>query len=438
MAAVALYWLFVSGEPGSEIYSVAGDREQARIAFNAAKRMVDQNPAMQAACKVYQHSIVRPDTGASYKVLSRESATAHGYSPDLVIFDELHVQRDRDLWDVMRTGMGARQAPLMAAITTAGIFDKTSIAWEIYDYATKVRDGIIDDPSFYTAIWEANPDAEWTDPEVWRAANPNLGVSVSESFLEQECAVARETPSYQNTFKRLYLNMWTEQTIRWLDMTDWDQCDAAAEFDPALPVYGALDLSTTTDIAAWVMVQRQDEDYHVHATFFIPDARITKRSRKDGVPYDAWRREGHVVATPGNVIDYGFIRKRVNEDAKRHRLVEIAYDPWNATQLAVQLQDEDGHHMTEFRQGYVSMNEPSKELEKLVVDKRLMHGANPVLRWMANNVTIKEDPAGNIKPDKAKSTERIDGIVALVMGVGLAMVRTDRQSRYEHEGLLVV
>lgn len=437
-AGIGLYWLFEAGEPGSEIYCVAGDRDQASIAFDMARKMVEQNPAMESACRIFRHSIVRPDTGAHFKVLSSDAAGKHGYSPDLVIFDELHVQRSRELWDVMRTGMGARQQPLMLAITTAGIFDKQSIAYEVYDYACKVRDGVIEDPTFYAAIWEAAHDADWTDKAVWQLANPNLGVTVAESFLEQECAVAQETPSYQNTFRRLYLNQWTEQATRWLDMATWDRCDASAELDPDLPVYAGLDLSTTTDVSAWVLVQQQGDSYAVQPTFFIPSDSITRRSRKDGVPYDAWKRDGHVIATPGNVVDYAFIRDRINEDAKRYRLAEIAYDPWNATQLAVQLQEESGLRMKEFRQGWVSMNEPTKELEKLAVDRRLRHGGHPVLRWMASNVTVKEDPAGNIKPDKAKSTERIDGIVALVMAIGLAMVRTDRRSRYETEGLMVL
>jgi len=438
-AGIALYWLLEAGEPGSEIYSLAGDTEQARIAFEMARKMVEQNPRMEAACKVYRNAIVVPATGAHYKVMSSEAAGKHGYSPDLVIFDELHVQRDRELWDVMRTGMGARQQPLMLAITTAGIFDKTSIAWEVYDYACKVRDGIVEDDTFYTAIWEAGKDEDWTDPAVWAAANPNLGVTVPESFLQQECAAAKETPSYQSTFRRLYLNQWTEQATRWLDMTTWDACDGPPQLDPDLPTYGALDLSTTTDISAWVLVQVDaDGVYHVVPTFWVPAESITRRSRKDAVPYDAWRRDGYVLGTPGNVVDYSAIRKRVNEDAKKYRVVEIAYDPWNATQLAVQLQEEDGLHMTEFRQGWVSMNEPTKELEKLAVDGRLRHGGHPALRWMASNVTVKEDPAGNLKPDKAKSTERIDGIVATIMGIGLAMVRTDKRSRYETEELLVI
>jgi len=438
MAALALYWLFVAGEPGSEIYSVAGDADQAGIAFSAARRMIEQNPAMEAVCKVYRRSIVRPDTGAHYKVLSSDHAGKHGYSPDLVIFDELHVQTGRDLWDVMRTGMGARQQPLLASITTAGIFDRTSIAFEVYDYATKVRDGIIEDKSFYTAIWEADKDAEWTDPKVWRASNPNLGVSVSESFLEQECAVAKETPSFQNTYRRLYLNQWTEQEVRFLDMHQYDACDGEAKLVPGAPTWAGLDLSTTTDISALVLVQRTDGGgYVVEPHFWIPAESIIRRSRKDKVPYDAWKRDGYVTATPGNVIDYEFIRKRINELSKKYMMVGIAYDNWNATSTALQLKA-DGREMREFGQGFADMNEPTKELERLVIDGNIRHGGNPVLRWMASNVTVRHDAAENIRPDKLKSTDRIDGLVALIMAIGLEMVHSRLHSRYETEDLTFV
>ncbi|GAG20369.1 unnamed protein product, partial [marine sediment metagenome] len=259
----------------------------------AARRMVEQNPAMESMVKVYRRSIVRPDTGAHYKVLSSDHAGKHGYSPGLVLFDELHVQAGRDLYDVMRTGMGARQQPLLVSITTAGIFDKTSIAWEVYDYSCKVRDGVIQDKSFYTAIWEADKDAEWTDPEVWRASNPNLGVSVPESFLKQECAVAKETPSFQNTFRRLYLNQWTEQETRWLDMHQYDECAGESELVPGAPTWAGLDLSTTTDISALVLVQHDGNGFIVESHFWIPDESIIKRSRRDKVPYDAWKRDGY-------------------------------------------------------------------------------------------------------------------------------------------------
>jgi phage terminase large subunit-like protein len=428
----------VAGEPGSEIYSVAGDADQAAICFEAARRMLEQNPDLLAISKTYRNSIVNQNTGAHYKVLSSEHASKHGYSPELVIFDELHVQRNRDLWDVMRTGMGARQEPLMLAITTAGIFDKTSIAWEIYDYAKKVDDGIIDDPTFYAAIWEAPHDADWTDEDVWIAANPSLNETVAIEFLRTECAAARETPSYQNTFRRLYLNQWTEQVERWLDMYQWDEC--AGKIDAKTlegrKCYGGLDLSTTTDIAAWTLLFPRTGGYDVLCRFFVPAESIEKRARKDQVPYPTWKKQGFIEATPGNVIDYSFIRRQINEDAKRFRLIETGYDPWNATQLAQQLQDEDGLRMVEIRQGFASMNEPTKELEGLVIEKGINHGGNPVLRWMASNVSVKRDPADNLKPDKQTSTERIDGIVSLICALARAIQRTDHRSVYEDRGII--
>jgi len=437
-AALGLYWLFVAGEPGSEIYSVAGDADQASIAFDAAKRMVEQNPAMEAACKVYRRSIVRPDTGAHYKVLSSDHAGKHGYSPDLVLFDELHVQKNRELWDVMRTGMGARQHPLLAAVTTAGIFDKTSIAWEIYDYACQVRDGTIQDPSFYTAIWEADRDADWTAPEVWRAANPNLGVSVSESFLEQECAVAKETPSYQNSFRRLYLNQWTQQTERWVDVAKWNECagDVDAEELAGHRCYAGLDLASTTDITALVLYF--PDSHKVLPWFWVPEDTIKERSRKDQVQYAEWSRRGFMVATPGNVTDYRYILEQIVAISKKYKLQEVWYDPWNGEQLAVQLAEDHGVNTIQCRQGFASMNGPSKAFERLYWSGELIHGSQPVMDWMIGNATCKRDPSDNIKPDKSTATDKIDGVVAMIMAIGAAGTGIDHTSIYETRGPIEV
>jgi len=428
--------LHCDNEPGAQVISCAADREQASLAFSIAKKMTKADTDLDAASHVYQKSIVRG--GSYYKAISADAHTKHGYNPHFVLDDELHAQPNRDLIDVLTTGMGARRQPMMFHITTAG-YDRNSICFEKYDYACKVRDGIIDDRAFLPVIYEVAPDEDWQDESLWPKANPNLGKSVSWEFLRAEYAKAKESPAFENTFRRLYLDQWTEQESRWISMDRWDACAGAVVDGAGRKCYAGLDLATTTDTTALVLVFFDaDGIYDVMPFFWVPEENAHKRERRDRVPYLTWARQGFVELTPGNVTDYSFIRSRINALAKKYKVKEIAYDPWNATQFATQLQDEDGFKMIEFRQGFKTMSEPAKLLERLVLSERIRHGANPVLRWQASNVVATQDPAGNIKLDKQKSRERIDGVVALVMALGRAMLQTERKSVYASRGLVEV
>ena len=417
-AGIALLLLVADNEPGAEIFGAAADRDQARLAFDIAKAMVEDSPHLSKLIKVYRNSLVVESTRSVYRVLSAEAYSKHGLNPHGIIFDELHAQPDRELYDVLNTAMGKRSQPLMIMITTAG-YDRNSICWQQHEYARQVAAGIIDDPTYYPAIWSAPLEADWTAPATWQMANPNWGVSVQPEFIRQECEVAKSTPAYQNTFRRLYLNQWVQQESRWIDMAAWDGCGAALPDLAGRSCYGGLDLASTTDIAAFVLVfapEAEGEPVALLPFFWIPQDSMIERERRDRVPYSTWVRQGLVEATPGNVIDYAYIRQRINELARRYEIAEVAYDPWNATQLSLQLQD-DGLTMVEMRQGFASMTAPSKELLRLVLAGGLAHGGNPVLRWMADNVTARSDPAGNVKPDKGKSTNKIDGIVASIMAL---------------------
>lgn len=441
-AGIALLLLVADNEPGAEIFGAAADRDQARLAFDIAKAMVEDSPFLSKLIKVYRHSLVVESTRSVYRVLSAEAYSKHGLNPHGIIFDELHAQPDRELYDVLNTAMGKRAQPLMVMITTAG-YDRNSICWQQHEYARQVAAGIIDDPTYYPAIWSAPVEADWTDPETWRLANPNWGVSVQPEFIRQECEVAKSTPAYQNTFRRLYLNQWVQQESRWIDMGAWDACGVAPLPDLAgQTCFGGLDLASTTDIAALVLAfpgTAEGEPVTLLPFFWIPAENMVERERRDRVPYSTWVRQGLVMATPGNVIDYAYIRQQINELAARYDVREIAYDPWNATQLSIQLQD-DGINMIEMRQGFASLSGPSKELLRLVLSGGIAHGGNPVLRWMADNVTARQDPAGNVKPDKGKSTGRIDGIAASVMAIGRAMLHDPEagSSVYEERGVLTL
>lgn len=414
-AGMVVYGLFMDGEAGAQIYSAAAEKEQAALVFRHASGMVLRDEYLSRNCKINRtyKSITIERTASFYKALSADANTKHGFSTHMVVIDELHAHRDGELVDTLTTSTGARDQPLIVYITTAD-YERPSVCNIKHDYAGKVRDGIFKDPEFLPVIYEADIDDDWTDPKVWARCNPNLGVSIREDYLKRECEKAKNEPSYTNTFLRLHLNVKTQQDIRWIQMDKWKRCGDKPIAEG--PCYAGLDLSTTTDLTALALFFPDTYSLLVH--FWCPQTNAARRQKVDRVPYLTWAKQGLITMTDGDVIDYKYIRAAVQALAQKHDIREIAYDPYNASMLAQQLQDEDGLPMAEHRQGFISMNEPSKLFERAVMAGDLRHGNNPVLNWMAGNVTVKTDPSGNIKPDKAKSTGRIDGIVASIMAMG--------------------
>lgn len=444
-AGVALLMLIGDGEFGGQGYALAVDKEQARIVFHKASLMVQLNPALGRLIEALKTSLYCPELAASFRPLSSRPATKHGFSPSFAIADETHEYPDGELVDVVHKGTGARRQPLEVFITTAGIRNY-GYGWQLHQRALKVRDGVIDDPSMHVAIYAADPDDDWTAEETWRKANPSLGVTIKLDYLREECARAREAPRAENDFRRFHLNQWVEQAQRWLPLDRWDACAGPhpwGELAAAMAgrrCFSAVDLSTKVDLTAlmhafepieegdpWVLVPR----------LFMPADNIARRVERDRVPYDDWIRRGAIVATPGNVLDYAFVEHALLEDAGRFEIAEVAFDPWNAMQFAVRMQEE-GLKLVEFRQGYASMSGPAKDFEAMVLGGKLAHGGHPVLRWMASNVAIASDPAGNIKPAKDRSSERIDGIVAAIMAYGRATAgAAQAESVYETAGFVL-
>ena len=437
-SALALYMLFADDERGSEIYSAAGDRQQAGIVHEIAKGMIVANPELSKRSKVYRNSIVNESKGNFYQAISSDSKTKHGFNANCIIFDELHTQPNRDLWDTLTTSVGSRRQPLTIAITTAG-YDRNSICHEIYKYAQQVDNQSVKDETFYSCIYEAEMDDDITDEDVWKKANPNYGVSLKKNYMEIESQRAVDVPSYQNTFKRLMLNIWTDSVSVWIPNNEWMECHQ--EFDYSTlegkECWGGLDLASTRDISAFVLLFKVDEKYIVLPHLFIPEENAKKRSERDGVDYVTWKNQGHIIATDGDVADYNFIKEKINELSKKYRIQSIAYDRWNASQLVIDLQN-DGANMDPFGQGFVSMSAPTKELEKLIIGKQIIHDDNPCMNWMLSNVAIQEDPAGNIKIAKNKSKEKVDGLVALVMALGEMMTEESTDSVYDERGLLIL
>jgi phage terminase large subunit-like protein len=442
VAGLGLYLLLADGESGAEIYSAAADRDQAGIMFEQAKAMVEANADLKAHVAIYRRELVVPSTGSRYRVLSADAPTKHGLNAHGILFDELHAQPNRELFDVLYTSTGARRQPLCVAITTAG-YDRNSICWEQHALAVKVRDGRLDDPTFLPVLYGADPEDDWTAEATWRKANPSLGETVKLDYLAAEGRRAQELPGYQNTFKRLHLCLWTEQADRWLDVATWDRGAAPLPDDAVLhdrPCWGGLDLASTHDLTAFVLVwPREAGGYWVRPWFWLPAEGLAERARKDRVPYDVWREQGALRVTEGNVTDYDVIREDLRELAERYQIQAIAFDRWNATQLVTQLQ-QDGATMVAMGQGFNSLAAPTREVERLVLEGSLQHGGHPVLRWMVANAAVEQDPVGNRKPSKRKSRERIDGVVALIMALGRAMLAPGEgeTSAYADHGLVVV
>jgi len=439
-ASLAHFVLFCDGEPGAEVYSRGADREQASLCFDMAKQQVLNREELAKRCKVYRKAIEIPgQPGMSiYKPLSSDAGTKHGFNTHFAVVDELHAYPNRELVDVIQTSTGAREQSMLVYITTAD-YARVSICNELYDYATKVRDGIVEDSSFFPLIYEASLDDDWTDEDVWRKANPNYGVSLDPEYMKRQCRKAIETPSYENTFKRLHLNIRTEQDQRWIQMDKWDESGDEALKPSDLeqqPCYAAVDLATKVDVTALCLYFPHEKAALWH--YFMPEDIIERNVRMRGT-FLTWKNQGYLSLTPGNVVDYDYIQDYLLKAAEKYKILEVAFDQWNASQFAIDMQQQHGFKMVEFRQGFRSMNEPSKELERMVISGQFTHYNDPVTRWMASNVAIHTDPAGNIKPDKQKSGEKIDGIVALVMALGRAItLGAGQPSVYEKRGFLTL
>jgi phage terminase large subunit-like protein len=448
-APVGLYLLVGDEEQGAQVYSAAGDRNQASLVYNAAAPMVRQSTgrwAQRLKIRDSQKRIVYPEANSFYQVLSAEAYSKHGLNAHGILFDELHVQPSRELWDVLTTSVGSRRQPLVFVMTTAG-YDRNSIGWEIHDYACKVRDGIINDPTFLSVIYAAPEDADWTDEDVWTACNPALGEFRSLDEMRTLCKRAQETPALEMTFRRLYLNQWVNSVERWLAIEKWDACNSEVPDMTGRECYAGLDLSSSIDLTSLVLTFPNDGFYDVLPMFWIPEDTAVEAERRDRVPYREWARQGLVKMTPGNVVDYGFIRQEIRDLRTKYDLRELAFDRWGANKLIQDLEEDgfaldpkaSGPKLVAFGQGYASMSPPTKELMTLCLQGKIRHGGHPILRWNADNLVVTQDPAGNLKPDKAKATQKIDGVVAFLMALDRAIKHQGAgPSIYEERGILAI
>jgi len=452
-SGIALYLLCADGEPGAEVYTAAADHKQAGIVYNESERMVKKSMDLRKRLKIRPSTktIYYPKNHSVYQALSADVETKEGYDISGLVFDELHAQKKRALWDTLRYAGAAREQPLFVSITTAG-FDRQSVCWEQHEYARKIIKGQVFAPSFFALIYSTNwEDAEarntdeqeldWRSEEAWIKANPSLGETIKLEDLRQECLEAQESPLKENAFKRYRLNIWTRAETRWFAIDKWNACGGA--FDPAVlqgrRCFGGLDMASVDDLASFSLVFEPGEDrlLYVLNWSWCPKENLWKRVKKHRVPYDRWEKDGYLEATEGNAIDELAILKKIFAIKDEYPGMElVGFDRWGAMSVTSAL-EEEGLNVVPVGQGFASLSAPSKTLERAVLDEVLRHGDNPVLSWAADNVVVARDPADNIKPVKDKSTEKIDPVVSLVIAIAAMQHATEEEEFvYERRGIL--
>jgi len=432
-AGLSLLMMFVDQEMGGQIYSMATDRDQARIVFNKAAVMAGFNENLHKALELLKTSIFCPALGTSFKPLSAGPKGKHGFSTTFAIGDEVHEWRDGEIADVVHKSTAARRQPLEFYITTAGVRG-VGYAAEMHEFALDVAAGKVIDPTFLPIIYAAGDDDDWKSEETWRKANPNYGISVKPEYMREEFLKAERSPRAENDFKRFHLNIWTEQVTRWLPMEDWIGSAGPigwqdlAEHVRGRRCFGGLDLSMVSDTSSlcWCFPPPASDPgapFIFVWRFWLPEGAIEGQPRERRARYDSFVRNGALSLTPGRVVDNDFLRAQINADADLFKPEWIGIDPFNASDMARRLQDEDGLPIQFFRQGFLSLSAPTKGFERLVIMGRVQHGGHPVATWMARNAVVVRDAADNIKPEKSRAADKIDGIVAAIMAfAGASMI----------------
>jgi phage terminase large subunit-like protein len=442
---LALYFMLLDWEPGAEVYCAATKFQQAKIVFNSAKQMAIRNPYLKKrlAGGIFKENLYDFASASKMEPIGSDADTTDGLNPNLVIIDELHAFKDRALVDVLQEAMASREQPMQIEISTAGYH--RDIGYERYEYAAKVLSGVNEHDSFFCYVAELDEDDDWQDKTVWIKANPNLGVSVKMSHLLDAYTQAKNNPAKQNSFLVKHLNKWVNSATKWIDFDVWKK--SAWEIDPEIlkdrPCFGGLDLSTKLDLTAFVLVfppWGDDPKWQTLYRFWVPEEMVEKRSRGYQVsraPYDLWVKQGHLLQTDGDVLDYDLVISEIVELSKIYDIKEIGFDPYKATVTSMELEKRD-LKTVEVRQGRWTLSEPMNHFYELLLQQKINHGNHPVMTWMANNLTIKTDTNGNIQPDKEHSIDKIDGPVALFTALTRALMNPDPVSVYADRDIRMV
>lgn len=413
-ASTALYCMTVDGESGAEVYSAATSRDQAKIIFETARQMVMRSPELSEYVNVLTNNINVPSTASKFEPVSKEAGTLDGRDVYLGLIDELHAHKNREVYDILKGGTVARSQPIIWVVTTAG-FDTNGICRERYDYAMKVLEGVIEDDTLFAYIAQPDEGDDILNPENFIKANPNLGVSVKMKDLMVKAKQAEEIPAAYNQFACKHMNLWVSSSVKWMNMEKWNRSGEGIEVDLThRRCYCGVDLSAKLDLTSVVFdFPLGDGVYAVLHHSFIPEATMIEKEHKDNVPYSAWVRQGYLTAIPGEVIEQQWIMEYIMAQSRKYQIVEIDYDPWNASEFGQRMEAE-GFTCVEVRQGVYTLSEPMKDVERLAVQGKLVHFGDPVLRWAVSNIVATADSNGNIKPDKSKTTQRIDPGAAMI------------------------
>ena len=437
-AGVGLYGLVADAEPAPEVYSAATTRDQAKIAFLDAVRMVGGNDELKELVTHQVLSLTIPGKSATFRPVSSEHRGLDGLRPHIGLIDELHEHPTGLVVDKIRAGIKRRRNALIFEITNSG-WDRTSVCWQHHEYSVKVLEGTAENDQWFAYVCQLDEGDEWTDERCWLKANPGMLEGLPPiKYLREQVEEAKGMPSKENIVRRLNFCQWTEQADRWLDMAEYDACPTTGAEVKGLACMAGLDAASTSDLTALVLAfQAENGGYDVLAKFWIPertlDAQGSGRSEEDRLRLVQWAREGWITTTSGETTDYDLVEHDILEILAAHELKRLSFDRWNVTQLVTHLTDALGEErVVAFPQTMAAMSAPTKELERLVRDHKLRTGGNPVLRWMASNVALQFGTNEQVKPDKTRSGDKIDGIVALIMALdGWMRLPTEGESIYD-------
>jgi phage terminase large subunit-like protein len=440
---IAVYMMAADGEPGAQVYAAATSEKQARFTFDPIRQIAERAPALKGNVRAFTKKITHPASGSYFTVVSSVAEAMHGANVHAGIIDELHVHKSPDLVETIETGTGSRRQPLVVIITTADDGRQESIYDRKRQYIEQLARGALHDPDTYGVVWAAEPDDDPFAEATHRKANPGYGVSPSAAYLRGAAAEAQQSPADLAKFLRLHLGIRTKQSTRFVTMESWD-ANASMVDEQALKgrdCWGGLDLASTSDLCAlcWLFPNDQDGTLDALWRFWTPEDNLKALDKRTAGAASRWVREGWLVATPGNVADYDWISEQIARDRDAFRVRSIGYDPWNASQLTNTLVAERAP-MVKVRQGFATMSPVMKEIQRLTLQGTaelpvLRHGGNPVVRWCVDNLAVAMDPAGNVKPDKANSGDKIDGVSALATAMAEVVARPPkRKSRYGDDG----
>ena len=436
-SGLSLYHLVGDKESAAEVYTAATTRDQARIVFGDAQTMVKRNTNLNKHLKAHRSAILHEESGSKFEPLSSDAGSLEGRNPSFSVVDELHVHKSEEIWNVLNVASGARQQPMIFAITTAGT-NQEGICYEIRDYVTKILDNLVEDDTFFSAIWTIDEDDDWRDPEVWKKANPNYGISVYPDDLERLAKQAMESPSGETNFRTKRLNQWMNASSAWITTTDWEKNTMPRpemETFKGTPCWVGLDLASVSDFASMCILFSKDGVIYPYIKHYLPEDTVYNTSGQLGVKYNQWVNEGYITVTEGNVTDLSYIQQDLEDIMGEYQVKEIAYDPFGANQITAALL-EKGAPMVKMSQGIMAMSDPSKELEKHILSGAVAHGGDPVLSWMISNCVLYVDPNDNIKVKKEMDKNKIDGVIALIMALSRMKVNGGLQpSVYETRGM---